>query len=239
MRTRLGIALIVTGLIMSLGVGVGLWFVGDGFKARTITGVTSTGSAVINATADTAVWSLTLTAREADSALAAKSVATALPKLRNYFVKAGMTADQFTVGSLNTYTMDNGNGGQVTEASLSFSVRSTDVQKIATLNSKVMELLAVVPDVNVNTNSPQYYLSTLEKLRPEVQKLAVLDANARAEVMASALTVTLGKPLSIDANSITVTAPDVIEGDYGGYDLSTIAKKVRAVVSVRFEVSAK
>ena len=239
MRTRLGIALIVTGLIMSLGVGVGLWFVGDGFKARAVTGVTSTGSAVINATADTAVWSLTLTAREADSALAAKLVAAALPKVRKYFVSAGMTADQLTVGSLNTYTMDNGNGGQTTEASVNFSVRSTDVQKVASLNAKVMELLAVAPNVNVNTNAPQYYLSNLDALRPQVQKAAVIDARARAGVMAAALNVTLGKPLSIDANSITVTAPDVIEGDYGGYDLSTIAKKVRAVVSVKFEVSAK
>jgi uncharacterized protein YggE len=239
MRTRLGIALIVTGLIMSLGVGVGLWFVGDGFKARAVTGVTSTGSAVISATADTAVWSLTLTAREADSALAAKLVATALPKVRKYFVNAGMTADQLTVGSLNTYTMDNGNGGQVTEASVNFSVRSADVQKIATLNAQVMDLLAVAPGVNVNTNAPQYYLSNLDALRPQVQKLAVTDARARADVMAAALGVTLGKPLAIDANSISVTAPDVIEGDYGGYDLSTIAKKVRAVVSVKFEVQSK
>jgi hypothetical protein len=239
MRNRLGIALVVTGLIMSLGVGVGLWFVGDGFKARAVTGVSSTGSAVLNATADTAVWSITLTARDAKSAAAASLVADALPKVRKYFVSAGMTAEQFTVGSLNTYTMDNGNGGQVTEASLNFSVRSTDVQRIATLNAKVMELLAVVPNVNVNTNQPQYYLSNLDTLRPQVQKLAVTDARARAEVMASALGVTLGKPLAIDANSITVTAPDVIEGDYGGYDLSTIAKKVRAVVSVKFEVQGK
>lgn len=239
MRNRLGIALVITGLIMSLGVGLGLWFVGDGFRARAITGVTSTGSAVMSATADTAVWSLTITARDADSAKAAKRVAAALPKVRTYFVSAGMTADQFTVGSLNTWTMDDGNGAQRTEASLSFSVRTPDVQKIATLNASVMNLLSVVPDVNVNTNTPQYYLSNLDALRPQVQESAVKDARTRAEVMAAALDVKLGKPLSIRASSITVTAPDVIEGEYGGYDLSTIAKTVRAVVSVTFEVQSK
>jgi len=239
MRTRLGIALVITGLIMSLGVGLGLWFVGDGFKARAVTGVSSTGSAVMSATADTAVWSLTITARDADSAKAAKRVAAALPKVRTYFVTAGMTADQLTVGSLNTWTAEDGNGSQRTEASLSFSVRTNDVQKIATLNAKVMDLLAVVPDVSVNTNTPQYYLSNLDALRPQVQESAVKDARTRAQVMANALDVKLGKPLSIRANSITVTAPDVIEGDYGGYDLSTIAKTVRAVVSVTFEVQSK
>lgn len=239
MRNRLGIALVITGLIMSLGVGLGLWFVGDGFRARAVTGVTSTGSAVMSATADTAVWSLTITARDAESAKAAKRVAAALPKVRAYFVAAGMTADQFTVGSLNTWTMDDGSGSQRTEASLSFSVRTTDVQKIATLNASVMDLLSVVPDVNVNTNTPQYYLSNLDALRPQVQESAVKDARTRAEVMAAALDVKLGKPLSIRASSITVTAPDVIEGEYGGYDLSTIAKTVRAVVSVTFEVQSK
>lgn len=239
MRNRLGIALIITGLVLSLGVGVGLWFVGDGFRARTLTGVTSTGSAVLNATADTAVWSITLTAREADASAAAKRVAAALPKVRAYFTSAGLGEQQFTVGSLNTYSMDDGSGLQRTEASLSFSVRSTDVQQIATLNAKVMDLLAVVPNVNVNTNQPQYYLSTLDTLRPKAQEAAVRDAEARAQVMAQALGVSLGKPIAIRSSTISVTSPDVIEGDYGGYDLSTIDKRVRAVVSVTFEVGAK
>lgn len=238
MRNRLGIALIVTGLIMSLGVGLGLWFVGDGFRARAVTGVTATGSAVLAATADTAMWSLTITAREEDATQAVRRVAAALPNVRKYFIAAGMTADQFTVGSLNSWSMDDG-ATQRTEASLSFSVRTTDVQKIAKLNASVMDLLAVVPNVRVNTNPPQYFLSNLDALRPQVQEAAVKDAAARAEVMADALGVKLGKPLSIRANSITVTAPDVIEGDFGGYDLSTIAKTVRAVVSVTFEVQPK
>lgn len=235
MRNRLGIALVIMGLVMSVGIGVGLWFVGDGFRARTVTGVTSTGSAVLNATADTAVWSLTVTARDADASQAAKRVAAALPKVQAYFTKAGLGSDQFTVGSLNSWT-SNDNGNQMTEASLSFSVRSKDVQQIASLNSKVMELLAVAPGVNINTNPPAYYLSTLDALRPQAQEAAVKDAKSRAESMAKALGVTLGKPITIKASSITVTPPDSIEGDYGGYDLTTIDKRVRAVVTVTFEV---
>ena len=90
--------------------------------------------------------------------------------------------------------------------------------------------------VNINTNPPSYYISTLDELRPRVQEAAVKDAKQRAEVMAKALGVQLGKPVVIKASSITVTSPDVIEGDVGGYDLSTIDKRVRAVVSVTFEV---
>ena len=238
MKIRLGVAFVITGLILSLGVGVGLWFVGDGFRARTVTGVTSTGSAVLEATADTAVWSLTITARDSDASLAAKRVAAALPKVRSYFTAAGLDTDQFTVGSLNSWSSSDG-GQQMTEASLSFSVRSTDVQQIAGLNAKVMDLLAAVPNVNVNTNAPQYYVSTLDAMRPKAQEAAVRDAQARAEVMATALGVTLGKPVVIRSSSITVTPPDTIEGDYGGYDLSTIDKRVRAVVSVTFEVASK
>lgn len=197
--------------------------------------MTSTGSAVLEATADTAVWSLTLTARDSNAATAAKRVASALPKVREYFVNAGVSEAQFTVGSLNSWSA-NENGQQFTEASLSFTVRSKDVQQIAGLNAKVMELLAVVPNVNINTSPPSYYISTLDKLRPKVQEAAVKDAHERALVMAEALDVTLGNPIVIKSSSITVTPPDVIEGEAGGYDLSTIDKRVRAVVSVTFEV---
>jgi len=235
---KLGIALIVTGLIMSLGVGLGLWFVGDGFRARAVTGVTSTGSAVRPATADVAVWSISIAARDAAPTKAAVKVAAALPKVRQYFLDAGVTAEQITVGSLSTYTTEDGSG-QRTEASLSLRVRSSDVQKIAELNAEVTGLLAAVPGVSISTGSPEYFVSNLDSIRPWVQQAAALDAELRAKVMAEALGVTLGRPLSIRASSITVTAPDVIEGDYGGYDLSTIAKTVRAVVSVTFEVQAK
>lgn len=235
MKNRIGIPVIVGALLLSAGVGVGLWFVGDGFRTRTLTGVTSTGSAVLDATADTAVWSLTLTARDTTAAAAAQRVAGALPKVRAYFVKAGLSESQFTVGSLNSWSAAE-NGQQFTEASLSFTVRSKTVQQIADLNARVMDLLAVVPNVNINTSPPSYYISTLDELRPRVQEAAVKDAKQRAEVMAKALSVTLGKPIIIRSSSITVTPPDVIEGEAGGYDLSTIEKRVRAVVSVSFEV---
>lgn len=235
MKNRIGIPVIVGALLLAAGVGVGLWFVGDGFRTRTLTGVTSTGSAVLEATADTAVWSLTLTARDTTAADAAKRVANALPKVRAYFVEAGLSEAQFTVGSLNSWSASE-NGQQFTEASLSFTVRSKTVQQIADLNAKVMDLLAIAPNVNINTSPPSYYISTLDELRPQVQEAAVTDAKQRAEVMAKALDVSLGKPIIIRSSSITVTPPDVIEGEAGGYDLSTIEKRVRAVVSVSFEV---
>lgn len=235
MKSRIAVPVIIGALLLASGVGIGLWFVGDGFRTRTLTGVTSTGSAVIEATADTAVWSLTLTARDTTAADAAKRVAGALPKVRAYFVNAGLSEAQFTVGSLNSWSASE-NGQQFTEASLSFTVRSKTVQQIADLNAKVMDLLAIAPNVNINTSPPSYYISTLDELRPQVQEAAVKDAKQRAEVMAKALNVSLGKPIIIRSSSITVTPPDVIEGEAGGYDLSTIEKRVRAVVSVSFEV---
>ena len=235
MKSRIAVPVIIGALLLASGVGVGLWFVGDGFRTRTLTGVTSTGSAVIEATADTAVWSLTLTARDTTAADAAKRVAGALPKVRAYFVNAGLSEAQFTVGSLNSWSASE-NGQQFTEASLSFTVRSKTVQQIADLNAKVMDLLAIAPNVNINTSPPSYYISTLDELRPQVQEAAVKDAKQRAAVMAKALDVSLGKPIIIRSSSITVTPPDVIEGEAGGYDLSTIEKRVRAVVSVSFEV---
>lgn len=230
-------SLVAGAVLLAGGIGIGLWFVGDGFRQRTVTGVTSTGSAVISATADTAIWALTLTARDPEPAKAAKAVAAALPKIRAYFTNAGVDQGQITVGSLNSWTSSD-SGSPMTDASVSLSIRSTDVQQIASLNAQVMELLAVAPGININTSPPSYYISTLDDLRPRVQEAAVTDAKNRAEVMAKALGTTIGKPIIIRSSSITVTPPDVIEGDVGGYDLTTIEKRVRAVVSVTFEVTS-
>lgn len=230
------IPLVLGAGIVAVATGIGLWHVGDGFAARTDQGVTSTGSAVITATADTGIWSVTIVASDASMTKAAARVVRALPALRSYFIDAGIEREQITVGSLGTYTTSSESGNPRAEANLSITVRSKTPQLIADLNGRVTELISLATDVNINTNPPSYFLSDLERLRPQVQELAVKDARNRAQVMAAALDVELGSPTAIRSGSITVTPPDSIEGEYGGYDLSTIEKHVRAVVSVTFDV---
>ena len=55
---RKAVTIIISAIILSLALGVGLTKVGTGFATRAGNGITVTGSAKTTATADNAVWTL-------------------------------------------------------------------------------------------------------------------------------------------------------------------------------------
>ena len=55
-----GIVLIAAAVILSIALGGGLMKVGAGFASRASDGITVTGSAKVEATADKAVWGMSL-----------------------------------------------------------------------------------------------------------------------------------------------------------------------------------
>lgn len=235
MKRELGIPVIISALLLSLGLGSGLWFVGSAIDNRDVKGVTVLGSASISATADTALWTLYLSESAPNVSDSVENLIAELAALRKYLIDGGITEDQITVSGLST-NQDYGQDGPINSytASLSVRIRSTDVQLISNLNRDIDKLL--VTGVSINTTSPDYYVSNLADLRPQAQEAAVKDAKTRAQAMAKALGGEIGDPISISSGSVTVTPPDTIEGEYGGYDLTTIEKSIRAVVTVTFEV---
>lgn len=232
---KLNVGLIFSALLLSLGFGSGLWFVGSAIDNRDEKGITALGSASISATADTAIWTLYLSESEPNVSASVASVMEELNSLRTYLIEGGVAESQITVSGLST-NQDYGQSGPIDSytASLTVRIRSTDVQLISNLNRDIDKLLAT--GISLNTTSPEYYVSNLADLRPQVQEAAVKDARTRAKVMVEAIGGEIGDPIAISSGSVTVTPPDTIEGDYGGYDLTTIEKSIRAVVTVTFEV---
>lgn len=236
MKRELGIPIVISSLLLSFGLGTGLWFVGNAIDNRDVKGVTVLGSASISAVADTALWTLYLSESAPNVSQSVENLVAELDALRGYLIDGGITEDQITVSGLST-NQDYGQDGPINSytASLSVRIRSTDVQLISNLNRDIEKLLAT--GVSINTTSPDYYVSNLADLRPKAQEAAVKDAETRAKAMAAALGGEIGDPITISSGSVTVTPPDTIEGEYGGYDLTTIQKSIRAVVTVTFEVN--
>jgi len=229
-----GVALVVAAILVTAGLVVGLWFVGTGIATRG-EGITVSGSASLPATADRAEWSLATSAQGDSTAVAAAQVNTTVAVLVDYLREGGLPASAIAVGGMTTGPVYGSDGptGRV-EASAAITVRTDDVARVAALNEGIGSLLARSGDLLVSNGAPQYSLSTLAELRPEVQRAAVEDARARAEIMVSAVGGRLGPPLALSTGSVQVTALDSVEGEYGSYDLSTVDKSVRAVVSVTF-----
>jgi hypothetical protein len=236
------ITVIAASLIMALAVGGGLVKVGAGFAARTDNGITVTGSAKTTATADNVVWTLNVALSSPLVADAVKKVGADVDAVSAYLTKGGIPASALTLGAVSTYGNEeyqNGNNtGRIISyrASRDITVRTNDVQLVYTLSQGIGSLLQ--SGVNVNNYGPQYYISTLPDLRPQLLEEAMKDAKTRAVAITKAVGGSVGAVQSVKSGVFQVTTPDsTMVSDGGAYDTSTIEKTVTSTVSVTFEVS--
>ena len=236
---RKAITIIVSAVIIALALGVGLTQVGTGFATRAGNGITVTGSAKTSAVADNAVWTLSVSLSSPSVGAAVKKVDSDVAALSSYLTQGGIAADALTLGAVSTYANEeyvNGNStGRILSyrASRDVTVRTKDVQLVSKLSQGIGTLLGT--GINVNNYGPQYYISNLPELRPELMSEAMKDAKLRAESLTKAVGGSLGSLANVKAGPIQITTPDsTMTADYGAYDTSTINKTVSATVSVTF-----
>jgi len=236
------ITVIAASLIMALAVGGGLVKVGAGFAARTDNGITVTGSAKTTATADNAVWTLNVALSRPLVADAVKKVGADVDAVSAYLTKGGISADALTLGAVSTYANEEWQNGNNTGRILSYrasrdiTVRTSDVQLVYKLSQGIGSLLQ--NGVTVNNYGPQYYISTLPDLRPQLLEEAMKDAKTRAVAITKAVEGSVGAVQSVKSGVFQVTTPDsTMVSDGGAYDTSTIEKTVTSTVSVTFAVS--
>ena len=236
------ITVIAASLIMALAVGGGLVKVGAGFAARTDNGITVTGSAKTTATADNVVWTLNVALSSQLVADAVRKVGADVDAVSTYLTKGGIPADALTLGAVSSYANEEWQNGNSTGRILSYrasrdiTVRTNDVQLVYKLSQGIGSLLQ--NGVNVNNYGPQYYISTLPDLRPQLLEDAMKDAKTRAEAITKAVGGSVGAVQSVKSGVFQVTTPDsTMVSDGGAYDTSTIDKTVTSTVSVTFAVS--
>ena len=239
---RKAITIIVSAVIIALALGVGLTQVGTGFATRAGNGITVTGSAKTSAVADNAVWTLSVSLSSPTVGAAVKKVDSDVSALSSYLTQGGIAADALTLGAVSTFANEeyvNGNStGRILSyrASRDVTVRTNDVQLVSKLSQGIGTLLET--GINVNNYGPQYYISNLPELRPELMSEAMKDAKLRAESLTKAVGGSLGSLANVKAGPIQITTPDsTMTADYGAYDTSTINKTVSATVSVTFNTN--
>jgi hypothetical protein len=239
---RKAVTIIVSAVIIALALGVGLTQVGTGFATRAGNGITVTGSAKTSAVADNAVWTLSVSLSSPSVGAAVKKVDSDVAALSSYLTQGGIAADALTLGAVSTYANEeyvNGNStGRILSyrASRDVTVRTKDVQLVSKLSQGIGSLLGT--GINVNNYGPQYYISNLPELRPELMSEAMKDAKLRAESLTKAVGGSLGSLANVKAGPIQITTPDsTMTADYGAYDTSTINKTVSATVSVTFNTN--
>jgi len=239
-RRRFILAISVA-VIIATALGGGLAKVGSGFAARNTNGITVTGSAKTSATADNVVWTLNVSLVRTSVAEAVTKVGSDVTTVTQYLTDGGVPAKEITLGSVSTYANEewvNGNNtGRILNyrASRDVVVRSKDVQMISKLSQGIGSILQ--KGISVNNYGPQYYLSTLPELRPQLLEEAMKDAKIRAIAITKAVGGKVGSVQSVKSGVFQVTTPDsTMTADTGAYDTSSIEKTVTSTVSVTFSV---
>ncbi len=239
---RKAIAVIAAAAILASSLGIGLSKVGAGFAARGNNGITVTGSAKTSATADNAVWTLNVSLTSPTVSSAVTKVGSDVVAVTKYLTDGGISASEITLGSVSTYGNEEWSNGNSTgrilnyRASRDVVVRSKNVELISKLAQGIGSLLQT--GVSVNNYGPQYYISTLPSLRPELLEAAMKDAKVRAEAITKAVGGSVGNVQSVRAGVFQVTTPDsTMTSDGGAYDTTSIEKTVTSTVSVTFSVN--
>lgn len=237
---RKAIATIIAAIFLSVAIGLGLSMVGSGFAARSDNGIVVTGSARTEAVADNAVWTLSVSLSRQKVADAVLQVGSDVEAVTKYLSDGGISAEALTLGPVSTYGQEeyaNGNStGRILNyrASRDITVRTKDVELVSKLSQGIGTILQT--GVNVNNYGPQYYISTLAELRPQLLEEAMKDAKVRAEAITKAVGGSVGAVTSVRSGVFQVTTPDsTMTSDGGAYDTTTIKKTVTSTVSVTFK----
>lgn len=237
------IVLLIAAVIVAAALGLGLNQVGSGFAARSNEGITVTGSARVEAKSDKVVWTLNAEFVSPTQSVAVTRVTSSVDEIVKYLNTGGIASDAIEFGSLSAYPQEEWVNGTSTgrvasyRASRSVTVRTNDVETVKKLSTELGTLLAA--GVNVSNYGPQYYVSKLSDLRPQLLEQAVKDAQVRAEAIVAATGGSVGNIMSVRSGPFQVTSPDSVDTSAGGfYDTSTIDKTITSTVTVVFKVKS-
>ena len=238
--SRRSVTTIAAALILAVGMGYGLSLVGTGLSSKSGNSITVTGSAKTSAVADNAVWTLNVSEMSQQVSVAVKKIGTSVDALSKYLIAGGLSSDAIEVGGVTTYANNeyvNGNPtGRVIsyQGSRTLTVRSADVELVKKLSDGIGSLLQT--GVNVSNYGPNYYVSNLAELRPDLLAQAMKDAKLRAEAIMAATGGKVGSVISVKSGPTQVTSPDSTDTAAGGYyDTSTIEKTISITVTVAFK----
>jgi uncharacterized protein len=221
------VALVVTGVVVA-----------DAVRDAKRSGdtITVTGSAKQAITADLAKWTLSVSAQDADPAVASRLLRSHAGKVRG-FLRGTLPQSALTEPPVSTEQVEQMLPGRrkVTAYRLaqSFEISTKEIGRVEAAAARVSELLD--QGVPVSALALEYVSTQLTKARLQALRRATQDARSRAETIVEGIGGELGGARSAQLGVYQVTRRDSTEvSDYGINDTTTREKDVTAVVTLTF-----
>lgn len=240
--------LAIFGVILALGLMGSAFILGNQFKNLRQTGViTVKGVAEAEHKSSFGTWQLVIGGWGASYADAMKDNQNNLNQAADFLKGMGFSEQDREITEINVsaYMEDyydaegklrSRQNGYRAERSILLS--SKDLAKLQNGMGKIQNLRA--QNQNIDFMSPSYYLEDLQNIKRDLISKATQDAYVRAQEFAKTSNVKVGVLKSASQGSFDIKSdrPNSDDSsDYGGgYDTSTINKKVRLVVTIEYAI---
>jgi uncharacterized protein len=208
--------------------------------------VSVVGVSTKDVVSDKAVWRIAVSRKSLDRADNIKKLGTDEKTIRDFVIGLGFSKDEISSSQLTVNPVykpkDNGYGdtNEITayESKITVFVTSQDVYKIS---GAVDQLRRFCEEKNIDLadDNAEYTYSKFESEKIPLLKLAIKDAQERANALVNASSgvskTSIGKILSAQQGVFQVNSKnDNSVSDYGNFDLSSVEKTIRATVKVDF-----
>lgn len=202
--------------------------------------LTVTGSAKRTISADYITWRLSVASQQPTLQQAYQEVQEHTARIKSYLEEKQIPESEIVLKSLESYPVKEilANGSQSDKTvgyvmTQRFEVSSKEVDRIDELSRQATELIN--EGIPLESSTPEYIYTQLNKLRIEMIAEATKDAKARAEAIANNTDSRVGSIRSAKTGVFQITPKYSTEvSDQGVYDTTTLEKDITAVVSVDF-----
>lgn len=195
---------------------------------------------------DKAVWRISVSKKSLDRAKNIKDITVDENKVRDYIISLGFDKEALSSSQISVDTnykaKETGYGDTTIvenyETKSYFTINTDDVYKVSEGTNKLRQY-SEENNIILSSNSTEYTYSKYESEKIPLLKLAIGDAQDRANALVNATSgvskTSIGKILSARQGVFQVNSKNTESvSDYGNFDTSSIEKTIRATVSVDF-----
>lgn len=233
----------VFGFLLALGLVVSTYMVTDALRDIRMSNqiIKVRGYAEIRVDSDFAIWNVTVKAKNKNMTEGYTTLESHHEKVLDFLKNNGVKVEEMKLSFVQVRERKKRDekGYETSEIdsfelSQRIEVNSKDVASISKISTAIADLLK--EGVEVHSESPRYYYSGVNNLKSKLLVAATKDARERARTLAEGSGVQLGalKAARQGVFSVRSASSTNISSEHSRDDVSSIAKKVTAVVTVDY-----
>lgn len=200
------------------------------------------GTASADVKSDHGKWTAIISSRGTTLVDAYATLEIATAKAHAFIEARGFTKDEIFVFSVDSTTTWKQTEKGITTNEIEWYNLSQRIQvssgKVELVRATSNEVTALIRDgVDINSLTPEFTVTTIESEKMRLLEQATQNGFERAGVMVRASGGKPGRLASASQGVFQIVASGSTDSsDYGSYDTTTIAKSVRAVVTLEYDV---